>query len=155
MPWPLFLVLPNGANSVVADEFRRHAGTPVDDVDQHAQSFDAQRHLHRMLRRRGLDGVVQQMPDDGIEGVRVDRRAGAGAVIAEIDRPAMDRLLRVQQRAQPLRRRDQRMIAFLPFDLQARQQPGDLADRGTHRGQHVALEVRIVGVALGVGQEHR
>ena len=47
------------------------------------------------------------------------------------------------------------MAALLAIRLQPGQQPRDLADRGAHRRQHVALELRIVGMDLGVGQQHR
>ena len=50
---------------------------------------------------------------------------------------------------------DQRVAALLPFGLQPGQQAGDLAHRGAHRRQHVALEFGIVGMDLGVGEQHR
>ena len=56
---------------------------------------------------------------------------------------------------QPFCRRDQGVVALLPFGLQPGQQTGDLADGSAHCRQHVTLEFRIVRINLGIGQKHR
>ncbi len=45
-------------------------------------------------------------------------------------------------------------LSFLALGLQPRQQTRDLADGGAHGRQHVALELRVVSVDLGIGQKH-
>ena len=46
-------------------------------------------------------------------------------------------------------------LYLLAVGLQAGKQAGDFADGGPYRCQHVALELRIVGVNLGIGEKHR
>ena len=102
----------------------------------------------------GFDRVVQQVGNDRIERIRIDRGAGAPAVIAKFNLSTAGHPAGFDQVPQPLRRRDQRVVTLLPFGLQPGQQAGDLADRSPHRRQHVTLEFRIVRIDFGIGQKH-
>ena len=112
---------------------------------------------HRGVRVGRFDRIVQQVGGDGIECIGIDCCAGATSMrpTSRCTVAVIGRHGHFDQVPQSFRRRDQSVVALLPFGLQPRQQPGDLADRGAHRRQHVALELRIVGVNLGIGQKHR
>ena len=156
MPWPPPLVVANGRNNSSRMNSGVMPGPSIDDVDDDATTLPGAAARSTGPRRRGLDRVVEQVRHDGIERFRID--CGAGCCRRRLSSTISALRLRRQASitsCQPLSRRDQRVAALLPFGLQAGQQAADLADRGAHRRQHVALEFGIVGMDLGVGEQHR
>ena len=89
-----------------------------------------------------------------VERLRVDRDTSLSAVVGHRHRGSASAAKRRDDLADPLDRCDQGIGLLLRARLEARQQLRDARHGGAHRGQHVPLELGVVGVSLGIGEQH-
>ena len=121
---PAVLGAAQRTEQLVAHEFGRHSDALIDDVDEKTVPIRLNNDRDRCLRC--FDRVVDQVGDDGIERVGIDRRAEGAGVILQEDFPAMGRASGFDQAAEAFRGSNQSVVAFLAVRLQALQKARDL-----------------------------